>query len=107
MSRPADPPTNPSANPSTNLSTNPPGGRRGLHHGFAVGIPRARHRHGPMSVCLAVLTGLVLLFLGSGLAGARGTAPLGGASRTPGRSGGGPDPPSPRELLTRLAVLRI
>ncbi|MFI1285318.1 hypothetical protein ACH4U5_31960 [Streptomyces sp. NPDC020858] len=61
----------------------------------------------PMSVCLAVLTGLVLLFLGSGLAGARDTAPPGGASRVPGRSGGGPDPPSPRELLTRLAVLRI
>ncbi|WP_374773697.1 hypothetical protein OG756_12325 [Streptomyces sp. NBC_01310] len=61
----------------------------------------------PMSVCLAVLTGLVLLLLGSGLAGARDTASPGGASRTPGRSGGGPDPPSPRELLTRLAVLRI
>ncbi|MFD6970750.1 hypothetical protein [Streptomyces sp. NPDC059949] len=61
----------------------------------------------PMTVCLAVLTGLVLLLLGGGLAGTRDTAPPGGASRTPGRSGGGPDPPSPRELLTRLAVLRI
>ncbi|MFB7178331.1 hypothetical protein ACFCYI_11545 [Streptomyces sp. NPDC056257] len=60
----------------------------------------------PMSVCSAVLAGLVLLYLGAGPAGSRDTAPLGGAARIPGRSGG-PDPPSPRELLTRLAVLRV
>ncbi|MEU4730627.1 hypothetical protein [Streptomyces sp. NPDC023588] len=59
----------------------------------------------PMSVCLAVLTGLVLLYLGAGPAGSRDTAPLGGAARIPGRSGG--PGPSPRELLTRLAVLRV
>ncbi|MEW2139252.1 hypothetical protein AB0892_22120 [Streptomyces sp. NPDC005409] len=60
----------------------------------------------PMSVCLAVLTGLVLLYLGAGPAGFRDTAPLGGAARIPGRSGG-PGPSSPRALLTRLAVLRV
>ncbi|MFE9932479.1 hypothetical protein [Streptomyces sp. NPDC005533] len=60
----------------------------------------------PVSVCSAVLAGLVLLYLGAGPAGSRDTAPLGGAARIPGRSGG-PDPPSPRELLTRLAVLRV
>ncbi|MDX3536175.1 hypothetical protein PV721_17705 [Streptomyces sp. MB09-01] len=60
----------------------------------------------PMTVCSAVLAGLVLLYLGAGPAGSRDTAPLGGAARIPGRSGG-PDPPSPRELLTRLAVLRV
>ncbi|MGW6981894.1 hypothetical protein ACWGE1_21025 [Streptomyces sp. NPDC054932] len=61
----------------------------------------------PMSVCLAVLAGLVVVLIGTGRAGSRGAAPLGGAARIPGRFGGGPDPPSPRELLTRLAVLRI
>ncbi|MER5761205.1 hypothetical protein [Streptomyces sp. NPDC002082] len=60
----------------------------------------------PMSVCLAVLGALVLLVLGAGLAGPRRAAPLGGAARAPGRSGG-PDPPPPRELLTLLAVLRV
>ncbi|MEU6759069.1 hypothetical protein [Streptomyces sp. NPDC046685] len=60
----------------------------------------------PMSVCLAVLTGLVLLYLGAGPAGSSDTAPLGGAARIPGRSGG-PGSSSPRELLTRLAVLRV
>ncbi|MFD9358558.1 hypothetical protein [Streptomyces sp. NPDC060031] len=60
----------------------------------------------PMSVCLAVLAALTLLVLGAGLAGPRRAAPLGGAARAPGRSGG-PDPPPPRELLTRLAVLRV
>ncbi|MFD4935544.1 hypothetical protein [Streptomyces virginiae] len=61
----------------------------------------------PMSVCLAVLAGLVVLLIGTGRTGSRRAAPLGGAARIPGRSGGGPDPPSPRELLTRLAVLRV
>ncbi|MFF8269263.1 hypothetical protein ACF059_18000 [Streptomyces sp. NPDC016562] len=60
----------------------------------------------PLSVCVTVLTGLVLLYLGAGPAGSRDTAPLGGAARIPGRSGG-PGPSSPRELLTRLAVLRV
>ncbi|MET9883765.1 hypothetical protein ABZZ20_11580 [Streptomyces sp. NPDC006430] len=60
----------------------------------------------PLSVCLAVLGGLTLLILGAGPAGIRDAAPLGGAARVPGRSGG-PDPPSPRELLCRLAVLRV
>ncbi|WP_328790686.1 MULTISPECIES: hypothetical protein [unclassified Streptomyces] len=60
----------------------------------------------PTSVCLAVLAGLVVLLIGTGRTGSRRTAPLGGAARIPVRSGGGPDPPSPRELLTRLAVLR-
>ncbi|MFB6522691.1 hypothetical protein [Streptomyces sp. NPDC056401] len=60
----------------------------------------------PMSVCLAVLVALTLLVLGAGLAGPRRAAPLGGAARAPGRSGG-PDPPPPRELLTLLAVLRV
>ncbi|MFD5415559.1 hypothetical protein [Streptomyces nojiriensis] len=61
----------------------------------------------PTSVCLAVLAGLVVLLIGTGRTGSRRTAPLGGAARIPVRSGGGPDPPSPRELLTRLAVLRV
>ncbi|MFD5143253.1 hypothetical protein [Streptomyces sp. NPDC058401] len=60
----------------------------------------------PMSVCLAVLGALTLLVLGAGLAGPRRAAPLGGAARAAGRSGG-PDPPPPRELLTLLAVLRV
>lgn len=60
----------------------------------------------PMSVCLAVLGALTLLVLGAGLAGPRRAAPLGGAARAPGRSGG-PDPPPPRELLTLLTVLRV
>ncbi|MGW6843487.1 hypothetical protein [Streptomyces sp. NPDC054958] len=61
----------------------------------------------PTSVCLAVLAGLVVLLIGTGRTGSRRAAPLGGAARIPGRSGGGPDPPTPRELLTRLAVLRV
>ncbi|QES54442.1 hypothetical protein DEJ51_09510 [Streptomyces venezuelae] len=61
----------------------------------------------PTSVCLAVLAGLVVLLIGTARTGSRGAAPLGGAARIPVRSGGGPDPPSPRELLTRLAVLRV
>lgn len=61
----------------------------------------------PTSVCLAVLAGLFVLLIGTGRTGSRRTAPLGGAARIPVRSGGGPDPPSPRELLTRLAVLRV
>ncbi|MEV7556858.1 hypothetical protein [Streptomyces sp. NPDC089795] len=61
----------------------------------------------PMSVCLAVLAGLVVLLIGTGRTGSRRAAPLGGAARIPGRSGGGPDPPTARELLTRLAVLRV
>ncbi|WP_327252457.1 hypothetical protein [Streptomyces sp. NBC_01244] len=60
----------------------------------------------PMSVCLAVLGALTLLIIGAGLAGPRRAAPLGGAARAPGRSGG-PDPPPPRELLTLLTVLRV
>ncbi|MFJ3170504.1 hypothetical protein ACIPJK_06930 [Streptomyces roseus] len=72
----------------------------------AAETPPAGTGMDPMSVCLAVLGGLTLLFLGAGPAGSRDAAPLGGAARAPGRSGG-PDPPSPRELLTRLAVLRV
>ncbi|MFF1415661.1 hypothetical protein ACFVX6_38820 [Streptomyces sp. NPDC058289] len=72
-----------------------------------VEAPRPQHTGmDPMSVCLAVLGALTLLVLGAGLAGPRRTAPLGGAARAPGRSGG-PDPPPPRELLTLLAVLRV
>ncbi|MFF4102203.1 hypothetical protein [Streptomyces sp. NPDC001903] len=72
----------------------------------AAGAPLPGSGMDPMSVCLAVLGGLTLLILGAGPAGLRDAAPLGGAARAPGRSGG-PDPPSPRELLTRLAVLRV
>ncbi len=61
----------------------------------------------PTSVCFAVLAGLVVLLIGTRRTGSRRAAPLGGAARIPVRSGGGPDPPSPRELLTRLAVLRV
>ncbi|MCJ0867977.1 hypothetical protein [Streptomyces sp. AP-93] len=69
--------------------------------------PRPQHSGmDPMSVCLAVLGALTLLVLGAGLAGPRRAAPLGGAARAPGRSGG-PDPPPPRELLTLLTVLRV
>ncbi|MFG3001279.1 hypothetical protein [Streptomyces sp. NPDC048340] len=91
----------------------------GLAHGLApalapgvladqptAGAPLSGIGMDPMSVCLAVLAGLTLLFLGAGPAGPRRAAPLGGAARAPGRSGG-PDPPPPRELLTRLAVLRV
>ncbi|WP_030156271.1 hypothetical protein [Streptomyces sp. NRRL S-244] len=74
--------------------------------GPAAEAPPAGSGMDPMSVCLAVLGGLTLLILGAGPAGLRDAAPLGGAARGPGRSGG-PDPPSPRELLTRLAVLRV
>ncbi|MFI6004048.1 hypothetical protein ACIA98_27215 [Streptomyces sp. NPDC051366] len=74
--------------------------------GPAAGSPPPGSGMDPMSVCLAVLGGLTLLILGAGPAGLRDAAPLGGAARGPGRSGG-PDPPSPRELLTRLAVLRV
>ncbi|MGW1776598.1 hypothetical protein [Streptomyces sp. NPDC002104] len=73
----------------------------------AIGTPAPRHTGmDPMSVCLAVLGALTLLVLGAGLAGPRRAAPLGGAARAPGRPGG-PDPPPPRELLTRLTVLRV
>ncbi len=72
-----------------------------------IAAPRSQHTGmDPMSVCLAVLGALTLLVLGAGLAGRRRTAPLGGAVRAPGRSGG-PDPPPPRELLTQLTVLRV
>nr|WSX52152.1 hypothetical protein OG409_26425 [Streptomyces sp. NBC_00974] len=60
----------------------------------------------PMSVCVAVLGALTLLFLGAGLAGPGRATPLGGAARAPGRPGG-PEPPPPRELLTLLAVRRV
>ncbi|MFF5803411.1 hypothetical protein [Streptomyces sp. NPDC012746] len=59
----------------------------------------------PMSVCLAVLAGLVLLALGRALVRYDGDRATGG--RVPGAVPGGPDPPGPRELLTRLAVLRV
>ncbi|MFB7785032.1 hypothetical protein ACFC1D_20260 [Streptomyces vinaceus] len=72
----------------------------------AAEAPPAGTGMDPLSVCLAVLGGLTLLILGAGPAGPRDAAPLGGAARAPGRSEG-PDPPSPRELLTRLAVLRV
>ncbi|MFZ3497278.1 hypothetical protein ACODT5_29310 [Streptomyces sp. 5.8] len=72
-----------------------------------IEAPRPQHTGmDPMSVCLAVLGALTLLVLGAGLAGPRRTAPLGGAARAPGRSGG-PDPPPPRELLALLTVLRV
>ncbi|MFB6808925.1 hypothetical protein [Streptomyces sp. NPDC056387] len=74
--------------------------------GPAVEAPPHGTGMDPMSVCLAVLGGFTLLVLGAGPAVRRDAAPLGGAARAPGRSGG-PDPPSPRELLTRLAVLRV
>ncbi|WP_369778927.1 hypothetical protein [Streptomyces sp. R33] len=74
--------------------------------GSAVEAPPPGSGMDPMSVCLAVLGGLTLLILGAGPAGLRDAAPLGGAARGPRRSGG-PDPPSPHELLTRLAVLRV
>ncbi|WP_330296137.1 hypothetical protein [Streptomyces sp. NBC_00503] len=72
----------------------------------AAEAPRPHTGMDPMSVCLAVLGALTLLILGAGLAGPRRAAPLGGAARAPGRSGG-PDPPPPRELLTLLAVQRV
>ncbi|MFF2574754.1 hypothetical protein ACIGXG_21630 [Streptomyces goshikiensis] len=59
----------------------------------------------PMSVCLAVLAGLVLLALGRALVRYDGGRATGG--RLPGRVPAGPDPPGPRELLRRLAVLRV
>ncbi|MFE3995649.1 hypothetical protein ACFXPW_28715 [Streptomyces goshikiensis] len=59
----------------------------------------------PMSVCLAVLAGLVLLALGRALVRYDGGRATGG--RLPGRFPAGPDPPGPRELLRRLAVLRV
>lgn len=85
---------------------------RGLDRGFVQDAAVAAEGPGPhtgmdpVSVCLAVLGALTLLFLGAGLAGPRRAAPLGGAARAPGRSGG-PEPPPPRELLTLLAVRRV
>ncbi|WP_329445639.1 hypothetical protein OG906_23865 [Streptomyces sp. NBC_01426] len=74
-----------------------------------AGRPQARPAPGPamdpMSVCLAVLAGLVLLVLGGSARRrpARPEAGPGAAARAP----AGPDPPAPRELLRRLAVLRV
>ncbi|MGW0897166.1 hypothetical protein ACWD0G_09200 [Streptomyces goshikiensis] len=59
----------------------------------------------PMSVCLAVLAGLVLLALGRAPVRYDGEGATGG--RLPGRVPAGPDPPGPRELLSRLVVLRV
>ncbi|MBT2403614.1 MULTISPECIES: hypothetical protein [unclassified Streptomyces] len=70
----------------------------------AVGEPSGPFMD-PMSVCVAVLAGLVLLALGRALLQYDGERATGG--RSPGRAPGGPDPPGPRELLTRLAVLRV
>ncbi|WP_327283151.1 hypothetical protein [Streptomyces sp. NBC_01205] len=89
------------AGPAPGVHTADPGAP-----GPAAEAPPVGSGMDPMSVCLAVLGGLTLLILGAGPAGLRDAAPLGGAARAPGRSGG-PDPPSPRELLTRLAVLRV
>ncbi|WP_330330122.1 DUF6153 family protein [Streptomyces sp. NBC_00536] len=60
----------------------------------------------PMSVCLAVLlAGISLL---SVLALARTAAPAAARRTVRGdRARGGPDPPTGRELLTRMAVLRV
>lgn len=69
--------------------------------------PGPRTGMDPMAVCLAVLAAVTLLLLGAGPAGSRDAAPLGGADRGARRSGWGPDPPSGRELLARLTVLRI
>lgn len=78
-----------------------------VSHVTTAEAPRAPHTGmDPMSVCLAVLGALTLLVLGAALAGPRRTAPLGGAARAPGRSGG-PDPPPARELLALLTVLRV
>ncbi|MFE2474831.1 hypothetical protein [Streptomyces sp. NPDC059389] len=115
----ADRAADPAADPAAYPPAYPPAGRT-AHHGPdltpephapgdrapAADAPLPGSGMDPMSVCLAVLGGLTLLILGAGPAGLRDAAPLGGAARAPGRSGG-PDPPSPRELLTRLAVLRV
>lgn len=69
--------------------------------------PGPRTGMDPMAVCLAVLAAVTLLLLGAGPAGSRDAAPLGGADRGARRSGWGPDPPSGRALLARLAVLRL
>ncbi|MER6392163.1 hypothetical protein ACFXEL_00645 [Streptomyces sp. NPDC059382] len=75
----------------------------------AAGRPQAGPAPGPamdpMSVCLAVLAGLVFLVLGRSARRrpARPAAGPGSAARAP----AGPDPPAPRELLLRLAVLRV
>ncbi|MGI5449477.1 hypothetical protein ACQEVM_27600 [Streptomyces sp. CA-243310] len=74
-----------------------------------AGLPQAGPAPGPamdpMSVCLAVLAALVLLALGRSARHhpARPEADPGAAARFP----AGPDPPAPRELLLRLAVLRV
>lgn len=83
-----------------------PSGPAGGATTITAEAPRPHTGMDPMSVCLAVLGALTLLVLGAGLAGPRRTAPLGGAARAPGRSGG-PDPPPPRELLDLLTVLRV
>ncbi|MER8097264.1 hypothetical protein [Streptomyces goshikiensis] len=72
--------------------------------GLAVHAP-AGTAMDPMSVCLAVLAGLVLLALGRALVRYDGGRATGG--RLPGRLPAGPDPPGPREILRRLAVLRV
>ncbi|MEU9419706.1 hypothetical protein [Streptomyces sp. NPDC048272] len=75
-----------------------------------AGRPQARPAPGPamdpMSVCLAVLAGLVLLALG-GSALRRPARPGAGGGAAAARAPAGPDPPAPRELLRRLAVLRV
>ncbi|MER5933210.1 hypothetical protein [Streptomyces sp. NPDC002054] len=60
----------------------------------------------PMAVCLAVLAGLTLFLLGRTF-GVRNPAARAAGCGPAVRTGGGPDPPAGRELLARLAVLRV
>ncbi|QES50403.1 hypothetical protein DEJ50_23855 [Streptomyces venezuelae] len=87
--RPADPPSEPA--PTAGLRAEAPAPGTGMD---------------PMAVCLAVLAGLTLFLLGRTF-GVRGRAGRAAGSGPAVRAGGGPDPPAGRELLARLAVLRV
>ncbi|MDJ0382989.1 hypothetical protein [Streptomyces sp. G-G2] len=69
-------------------------------------VPDGRMAMDPMAVCLAVLLAGITLLTVLALARTAAGPPAPLAAR-PGRAHGGPDPPSARELLTRLAVLRV
>ncbi|WP_424214038.1 hypothetical protein ACN20G_19265 [Streptomyces sp. BI20] len=86
-----------------------PGGDDRAGHGSGHGAGGAGSGLDPMSVCLAVLAGLIPLLLGPsrhGLRAADAADPTAGAPRAAHPSPG-PAPPAGRDLLDRQVVLRV